>query len=143
MMCKVLIFSCISVAVLMTTAYGASLSSEKLEILPTLIKDLGILEKSKNEIHLELYTPNEIQECSRQTLQCYLEEMVTLEKEIEDEPEIENEVENALQSIKKNLQRLRDLNPIEGDCKICEANDKKNFPDFLQQLTNFLRSMQK
>lgn len=32
----------------MTTAHGASLSSEKLEILPTLIKDLGILEKSKN-----------------------------------------------------------------------------------------------
>lgn len=32
----------------MTTAYGASLSPEKLEILPALIKDLEILEESKN-----------------------------------------------------------------------------------------------
>nr|AAF33206.1 interleukin-2 [Meleagris gallopavo] len=143
MMCKVLIFSCISVALLMTTAYGASLSPEKLEILPALIKDLEILEESKNKIHVVLYTPNEIKECSQQTLQCYLEEMVMLKKEIEDEPEIKNEFKNALQNIKKNLHRLKDLSPTGGECKICEANDKKNFPDFLQQLTNLLRSMHK
>lgn len=47
-MCKVLIFGCISVAMLMTTAYGASLSSEKWKTLQTLIKDLEILENIKN-----------------------------------------------------------------------------------------------
>ncbi|OXB84787.1 UNVERIFIED_CONTAM: hypothetical protein H355_015909, partial [Colinus virginianus] len=141
-MCKVLIFSCISVAMLMATAYGASLSSKNLHVLQTLIDDLEILEKSKNvsgwfsciryflfmfstyffyafcsqkltfsfsslqKIHLDLYTPNEERECSRQTLQCYLEEMDTLEKEIEDEAEIEEAVANALRNSKKNLQIL-------------------------------------
>ncbi|EOB04307.1 hypothetical protein Anapl_04704, partial [Anas platyrhynchos] len=57
-MCKVLIFSCLSVLMLMTTAYGAPLS-EKDNTLKTLIKDLENLGTSMNGIDLELYTPND------------------------------------------------------------------------------------
>ncbi|XP_009287775.1 PREDICTED: interleukin-15-like [Aptenodytes forsteri] len=137
MMCKVLIFSCISAVMLMTAAYGAPLSTEKVHLLRALIKDLKSLEKSKDKIHLDLYTPNERQECSWRTLQCYLTEMGTLENEIEDE-DIDN-----LQNIKKNLQSLMDLIPPGTGCKICEANDKKTFPAFHQELSNFLISMLK
>uniref|UniRef100_A0A8C2STK4 Interleukin n=3 Tax=Coturnix TaxID=9090 RepID=A0A8C2STK4_COTJA len=142
-MCKVLIFACISVAMLMTTAYGATLPPKEQDILPTLISDLELLEKSKNKIHLELYTPSETQECIHQTLQCYQKEIITLRKEIEDEPEIENKVRTALQHIENNLDTLMEQTPIGGECKICEANDKKSFPDFHQKLTDFLRSMHK
>ncbi|XP_068260045.1 interleukin-15-like [Nyctibius grandis] len=135
MMCKVLIFSCISAVMLITAAYGAPLSTESL--LRALIRDLQILEKSKDKIHLDLYTPNEKQECSWQTLQCYLTEMGTLENEIEDE-----DVDN-LRNIQKNLQSLMDLIPQGTGCKICEANDKKKFPAFHQELSNFLKSMLK
>ncbi|KFP54865.1 hypothetical protein N323_05549 [Cathartes aura] len=149
-MCKVLIFSCISAVMLMTAAYGASLSVEKEHLLRALIRDLEFLEKSKDKINLDLYTPNEKQECSGRTLQCYLTEMGTLENEIEDE-----DVDN-LRNIKKNLQRLMVGNlftqskkkkkkksvSVTG-CKICEANDKKKFPAFHQELSNFLKSMLK
>ena len=47
-MCKVLIFSCISAVMLMTAAYGASLSVEKEHLLRALIRDLEFLEKSKD-----------------------------------------------------------------------------------------------
>ncbi|KAK2519269.1 interleukin-15 [Columba livia] len=137
MMCKVLIFSCISAVMLMTTAYGASLATEKDRLLKALIKDLKFLEKSKNKIHLDLYTPNEKQECSWHTLQCYLTEMGTLENEIEDE-DFHN-----LRNIKMNLQSLMDLTPQGTGCKICEAHDKKRFPAFHQELNNFLISMLK
>ncbi|KAM7113295.1 uncharacterized protein J5F26_004638 [Ciconia maguari] len=137
MMCKVLIFSCISAVMLMTAAYGATLSTEKVLLLKALISDLKLLEKSKDTIHLHLYTPNEKQECSWRTLQCYLSEISTLENEIEDE-----DVDN-LQNIKKNLQRLMDLIPLGTGCKICEANNKKQFPEFHQELSNFLMSMLK
>uniref|UniRef100_A0A672UGP3 Interleukin n=1 Tax=Strigops habroptila TaxID=2489341 RepID=A0A672UGP3_STRHB len=137
MMCKLLILSCISAAMLMTAADGAPLSTEKVRLLRALISDLKFLEKSKDKIHLDLYTPNEKQECSWQTLQCYLTEMGTLENEIEDE-----DVDN-LQNIQKNLQGLMDLIPQGSGCKICEANDKKKFPAFHQDLSNFLRSMLK
>ncbi|KAM6120268.1 uncharacterized protein FYW35_005331 [Pterocles gutturalis] len=137
MMCKVLIFSCISAVMLMTATYGATLSPEKVRLLRALISDLKFLEKSKHKIHLDLYTPNEKQECSWQTLQCYLTEMGTLENEIEDE-----DVDN-LRNIKKNLQGLMDLIPLGAGCKICEANEKKKFPAFHQELSNFLISMLK
>ncbi|KFP08102.1 hypothetical protein N300_14065 [Calypte anna] len=157
MMCKVLIFSCISAVMLVTAAYGAPLSTEKVQLLRALIRDLKLLEKSKNKIHLDLYTPNDNQDCSWQTLQCYLAEISTLENEIEDE-----DVYN-LQNIKKNLQSLmvgklstplkkkkkkkkkkkRDLIPPGTGCKICEANNKEKFPAFHQELSNFLRSMLK
>ncbi|XP_009692956.1 PREDICTED: uncharacterized protein LOC104157355 [Cariama cristata] len=135
MMCKLLIFSCISAVMLMTAVYGASLS--KAHLLRALISDLKLLEKSKDKIHLDLYTANEKQECSWQTLDCYLTEMGTLENEIEDE-----DVDN-LRNIKKNLQSLMDLIPQGTGCKICEANDKKKFPAFHQDLSNFLKSMLK
>uniref|UniRef100_A0A663EYP3 Interleukin n=1 Tax=Aquila chrysaetos chrysaetos TaxID=223781 RepID=A0A663EYP3_AQUCH len=137
MMCKVLIFSCISAVMLMTAAYGASLSEEGDRLLKALIEDLKFLEKSKDKIHFDLYTPNEKQECSRTSLQCYLTELGTLENEIEDE-----DVDN-LRNIKKNLQSLMGLIPRGTGCKICEANDKKNFPAFHQELNNLLRSMLK
>ncbi|KAM6400751.1 uncharacterized protein J5M81_003861 [Pluvialis apricaria] len=137
MMCKVLIFCCISAVMLMTTAYGAPLSTEKVRLLKALIRDLKFLEKSKDNIHLDLYTPNEKQECSWRTLQCYLTEMDILENEIEDE-----DVHN-LRNIKKNLQSLMDLMPVGTGCKICEANDKKKFPAFHKELNNFLISMLK
>ncbi|KAM9192940.1 uncharacterized protein V3H86_002565 [Mergus octosetaceus] len=140
-MCKVLIFSCLSVLMLMTTAYGAPLS-EKADTLTTLIKDLENLGTSMNEIDLELYTPNDTKECSWQTLQCYLKEIVTLEKEIEDEDEIEDENVSSVRNIKMNLQKLTDLIPPGTGCNICEAN-AKNFPEFRRELTNFLRSMLK
>nr|AFR11496.1 interleukin-2 precursor [Anser indicus] len=141
-MCKVLIFSCLSVVMLMTTAYGAPLS-EKNDTLTTLIKDLENLGTSMKKINLELYTPNEKQECSWQTLQCYLKEIVTLENEIEDEDEIEDENVFSVRNIEKNLQKHTDLIPPGTGCKICEANDKKEFPEFHRELTNFLRSMLK
>uniref|UniRef100_A0A8B9G8B4 Interleukin n=1 Tax=Amazona collaria TaxID=241587 RepID=A0A8B9G8B4_9PSIT len=137
MMCKVLILSCISAAMLMTAAYGSPLPTEKVHLLRALIRDLKLLEKSKDKIHLELYTPNEKQECSWQTLRCYLAEISTLENDIEDE-----DVDN-LRNIQKNLQGLMDLIPQGTGCKICEANDKKKFPAFHQDLSNFLRSMLK
>nr|AFD33647.1 interleukin-2 [Gallus gallus]CAE17662.1 Interleukin-2 [Gallus gallus]CAJ77493.1 interleukin-2 [Gallus gallus] len=143
MMCKVLIFGCISVAMLMTTAYGASLSSAKRKPLQTLIKDLEILENIKNKIHLELYTPTETQECTQQTLQCYLGEVVTLKKETEDDTEIKEEFVTAIQNIEKNLKSLTGLNHTGSECKICGANNKKKFPDFLHELTNFVRYLQK
>ncbi|PKU39330.1 interleukin-2 precursor [Limosa lapponica baueri] len=121
---------------LMTAAYGAPLSKEE-SLLKTLIKDLEFLGKSKDKIHFDLYTPNEKQECSWQTLQCYLTEMSTLENEIEDEDF------HTLQNIKKNLQSLMDLTTPGTGCKICEANDKKLFPAFHQELSNFLKSMLK
>ncbi|KFQ62004.1 hypothetical protein N334_01776 [Pelecanus crispus] len=150
MMCKVLIFSCISAVMLMTAAYGAPLS-EKKHLLETLINDLQLLEKNKDKIDLKLYTPNGTQECSRRTLQCYLTEIGTLENEIEEDG-------NCLQNIKKNLQGLMVGNlftqfkkksnkkkcfSIRTGCTICEANDKKEFPAFHQELTNFLRAMLK
>ncbi|XP_009963435.3 interleukin-15-like [Tyto alba] len=136
-MCKLLIFSCISAVMLMTAAYRLPQPTEKVSLLKALIGDLKSLEKSKDKIHLDLYTPNEKQECSWQTLQCYLTEMDTLENEIEDK-DLDN-----LRNIKKNLQSLRDLTPLGTGCKICEANDKKNFPAFHQELRNFLISMLK
>lgn len=49
MMCKVLIFSCISAVMLMTAAYGAPLSKdEEGHLLKALIEDLKLLEKSKD-----------------------------------------------------------------------------------------------
>ncbi|KAM9236913.1 uncharacterized protein RG961_002479 [Leptosomus discolor] len=137
MMCKVLILSCISALMLMTAAYGAPLSTEKDQLLTALIEDLQYLEKSKDKIHLDLYTPNEKQECSWRTIQCYLAEMGTLENEMEDEDVV------YLQNIKKNLSRLMDLTPLGTGCKICEANDKKKFPAFHRELSNFLMSMLK
>ncbi|KFQ24804.1 hypothetical protein N332_03842 [Mesitornis unicolor] len=149
MMCKVLIFSCISAVMLMTAAYGAPLSTEKVSLLKALIRDLKFLEKSKNKIHLDLYTPNEKQECSWQTLQCYLTEVGTLENEIEDEDA------DYLHNIKKNLQSLmvgklftqlkkkKKCFSVRTRCKICEANEKKTFPAFHQELSNFLKSMLK
>ncbi|KAM9295741.1 uncharacterized protein RDI95_002060 [Morus bassanus] len=136
-MCKVLIFSCISAVMLMTAAYGAPLSTEKMHLLTALIRDLEILGESKDKIHLELYTPNEKEECSWRTLQCYLTEMSTLENEIEKEDLY------CLQNIKKNLQSLMDLIPPGTGCKICEANDKKKFPAFHHDLSNFLKYMLK
>ncbi|KFV14117.1 hypothetical protein N340_11030 [Tauraco erythrolophus] len=142
MMCKALIFGCIAALMLVTAAYGATLSREeeisiKEQLLNTLIVDLNLLEQSKDKIHLDLYTPNEKQECSWQTLQCYLSEIGTVENEIEDEDA------DTLQNIQKNLQSLMNLIPRGTGCKICEANDKKKFPAFHQELTNFLRSMLK
>uniref|UniRef100_A0A8C4JUP7 Interleukin n=1 Tax=Dromaius novaehollandiae TaxID=8790 RepID=A0A8C4JUP7_DRONO len=136
MMCKVLIFSCISV-MLMTAAYGAPLSPppEKGDILRTLITDLKILEKSFNKIHLDFYTPNERQECSHQILQCYLTEMAILEHEIDDDGA------DNLKNIQKNLQEL--MYYSRTGCKACEAYDKKKFPAFHQELNNFLISMLK
>ncbi|KFZ67120.1 hypothetical protein N338_04810 [Podiceps cristatus] len=166
MMCKVLIFSCISAVVLMTAAYGAPLSTEKERLLKALIRDLEFLEEIKNNTQLELYTPSEKQECSWQTLQCYWTEMGTLENEIEDK-----DVAN-LQNIKKNLKSLMVGNlftqvkkkekkkksvsvlvknnarisvfmPQGTGCKICEENKQKEFPEFHQDLSNFLKSMLK
>ncbi|XP_049671530.1 interleukin-15-like [Accipiter gentilis] len=142
MMCKVLIFSCISAVMLMTAAYGAPLSKdEEGHLLKALIEDLKLLEKSKDKIHFELYTPDEKHECNRTSLQCYLRELSTLENEIEDE-----DVDN-LQNIIKNLQSLTAGNQVlipQGNrCKICEANQKKNFTAFHHELNNLLKSMLK
>ncbi|KFP18827.1 hypothetical protein Z169_11349 [Egretta garzetta] len=154
MMCKVLIFSCISALMLMTAAYGAHLPTEKVHLLKALITDLKFLEKSKDTIRLKLYTPDEKQQCSWQTLQCYLTEMGTLEHEIDEDNF------NNLQNIKKNLQSLmvsklftlfkkkkkkkgKKCFRVRTGCKICEANEKKEFPEFHQELNKFLISMLK
>ncbi|KFZ64073.1 hypothetical protein N321_12961 [Antrostomus carolinensis] len=137
MMCKVLIFSCISAVMLMTAAYGAHLPREEESLLKTLIRDLQLLEKSKDKIHLELFTPNEKEECNQQALQCYLTEMDALQYEIK------HEDADNLQNIKKNLESLKELIPPGTGCKTCEAHDKKEFPAFHQELSNFLKSMLK
>ncbi|KFP24026.1 hypothetical protein N325_00515, partial [Colius striatus] len=137
MMCKVLIFSCISVVMIMTATYGAPVPPEKTSLLKALLKDLKYLQNSTDKIHLDLYTPNEKEECSRQTLQCYLTEMGTLANEIQDMDV------GYLRNIIKNLQCLKDVLPHGTGCKICEANDKKEFSGFHQELTSFLTSMLK
>ncbi|KFP73627.1 hypothetical protein N310_08402, partial [Acanthisitta chloris] len=146
-MCKGLIFSCISAVILMTAAYGAPLATKE-QLLTSLISDLKILEKSKDKIYVDLYTPNDKQECSSRTLQCYQTEITILENEIEDE-----DARHALRNIYKNLKErchksikifgLQDKNPTGTGCKICEAHDKKEFPEFHQELSSFLQSMLK
>ncbi|KFP86973.1 hypothetical protein N311_01229 [Apaloderma vittatum] len=137
MMCKVLIFSCISAVMLMTAADGAALSAEVQRGLRALIEDLKLLENIKDNIHVDLYTPNEKEECTGRSLQCYLTEMSTLENEIE------HEKVDVVQNIKKNLQNLTVLIPVKAGCKICEANKKNKFPAFHRELSNLLQSILK
>ncbi|NXM77469.1 IL15 protein, partial [Serilophus lunatus] len=150
MMCKVLIFGCISAAILMTAAYGAPLPTDEKEgLLKTLIKDLDLLKNITDVNHLDFYTANDKQECVRNTLQCYYTELNVLEPEGGNLQHLINirknlaklMVESCHQPIKISV--LQSHTSSETGCDKCEAHDKKKFPAFHQELLSVLQRMLK
>ncbi|NWR17120.1 IL15 protein, partial [Emberiza fucata] len=136
-MCKVLIFGCVAAVILMSAAYGAPLSkTQKAARLEASIDDLGLLKDIDNNF-LDFYTPNDRQECNHTTLACFLKELEVLKQDVEEDKQ------QTVISIKKNLEDFMDPNFSNPTCKKCEANEKKKFPEFHQEMTRFLQSMQK
>ncbi|NXR84953.1 IL15 protein, partial [Hypocryptadius cinnamomeus] len=136
-MCKVLIFGCIAAVILMTAAYGAPLNkTEKEACLQASITDLGLLKDINNDF-LYFYTPNDRQECNHTTLACFLKELQVLKQDVEEEKQL------VIINIEKNLEDLMGPHFSNPTCKKCEANEKKKFPEFHQDMTRFLQSMQK
>ncbi|XP_068045303.1 interleukin-15-like [Anomalospiza imberbis] len=123
-MCKVLIFGCIAAVILMTAAYGAPLKKTKLST-------------AQKENFLDFYTPNDKQECNHTTLACFLKELKVLKQDVEEEDK------QLVINIEKNLEDFMDPDFSNPTCKKCEANEKKKFPEFHQEMTRFLQSMQK
>ncbi|XP_017592385.1 PREDICTED: uncharacterized protein LOC103617467 [Corvus brachyrhynchos] len=166
MMCKVLIFGCIAAVILMTAAYGAPTTTTPIppaQLLSHAIMDLEQLKNIDNDF-LDFYTPNDKQECSQTTLECYLAELKVLKEDVEGENQthitnIEKnlnklKVGNLLQVLpKKRIQEcypqsikfsvLQVGNSSNPTCKKCESNEKKKFPEFRQELESFLQSMQR
>ncbi|RLV96388.1 hypothetical protein DV515_00012662 [Chloebia gouldiae] len=142
MMCKVLIFGCIAAVILMTAAYGAPLKKTKLSpaqkeaYLQASIIDLTLLKDIDNNF-LDFYTPNDKQECNHTTLACFLKELKVLKQDVEEEDK------QLVINIEKNLEDFMDPDFSNPTCKKCEANEKKKFPEFHQEMTRFLQSMQK
>ncbi|NXB66209.1 IL15 protein, partial [Struthidea cinerea] len=139
MMCKVLIFGCIAAVILMTTAYGAPFTTElppaqQEELLRASMRDLAQLKNIENNF-LDFYTPNDKQECNRATLECYLTELKVLKEDVEEENQ------RHIINIEKNLGYFKVGNSTNPTCKKCESNEKKKFPEFLQELNSFLQSM--
>ncbi|NWT91483.1 IL15 protein, partial [Urocynchramus pylzowi] len=141
-MCKVLIFGCIAAVILMTAAYGAPLKKTKLSPaqketrLQASIIDLALLKDIHNSF-LDFYTPNDRQECNYTTLSCFLKELKVLKQDVEEEDK------QLVINIEKNLEDFMDPDFSNPTCKKCEANEKKKFPEFHQEMTIFLQSMQK
>ncbi|NXL14235.1 IL15 protein, partial [Setophaga kirtlandii] len=136
-MCKVLIFGCVAAVVLMSAAYGAPLTkTQKAARLEASIDDLGLLKNIDNNF-LDFYTPNDRQECNYTTLACFLKELEVLKQDLEEDKQ------RPVINIKKNLEDFMDPNFSNPTCKKCEANEKKKFPEFHQEMTRFLQSMQK
>ncbi|NWX61957.1 IL15 protein, partial [Promerops cafer] len=147
-MCKVLIFGCIAAVILMTAAYGAPLKKTKLspaqkeERLKASIIDLALLKDIDNNF-LDFYTPNDKQECNHTTLACFLKELKVLKQDVE-----EKDKQHVI-NIEKNLEDFKVGNLLQDPdfsnptCKKCEANEKKKFAEFHQEMTSFLQSMQK
>ncbi|NWZ16256.1 IL15 protein, partial [Agelaius phoeniceus] len=136
-MCKVLIFGCVAAVILMSAAYGAPLNKiQKAARLEASISDLGLLKDIDNNF-LDFYTPNDRQECNYTTLACFLKELEVLKQDLEEDKQ------RPVINIKKNLEDFMDPNFSNPTCKKCEANEKKKFPEFHQEMTRFLQSMQK
>ncbi|KFO60710.1 hypothetical protein N302_00962, partial [Corvus brachyrhynchos] len=139
MMCKVLIFGCIAAVILMTAAYGAPTTTTPIppaQLLSHAIMDLEQLKNIDNDF-LDFYTPNDKQECSQTTLECYLAELKVLKEDVE------GENQTHITNIEKNLNKLKVGNSSNPTCKKCESNEKKKFPEFRQELESFLQSMQR
>ncbi|NXF19642.1 IL15 protein, partial [Rhodinocichla rosea] len=136
-MCKVLIFGCVAAVILMSAAYGAPLNkTQKAARLEASILDLELLKNIDNNF-LDFYTPNDRQECNHTTLACFLKELEVLKQDVEEDKQ------QTVINIKKNLEDFMDPNFSNPTCKKCEANEKKKFPEFHQEMTRFLQSMQK
>ncbi|NWT34668.1 IL15 protein, partial [Cardinalis cardinalis] len=136
-MCKVLIFGCVAAVILMSAAYGAPLNkTQKAARLEASIDDLGLLKDIDNNF-LDFYTPNDRQECNHTTLACFLKELEVLKQDVEEDKQ------QHVINIKKNLEDFMDPNFSNPTCKKCEANEKKKFPEFHQEMTRFLQSLQK
>ncbi|NWV02749.1 IL15 protein, partial [Ptilonorhynchus violaceus] len=138
MMCKVLIFGCIAAVILMTAAYGAPLTTKlppanKEQLLKTLLSDLEELKNIKKNF-LDFYTPNDISECNQATLQCYLTELGVLIQDMKGE-------DPRVSTLIKKLSVLQVSGSSKLTCKKCEANEKKKFPEFRQELRSFLQAM--
>uniref|UniRef100_A0A8C0ZKE4 Interleukin n=1 Tax=Cyanistes caeruleus TaxID=156563 RepID=A0A8C0ZKE4_CYACU len=130
-MCKVLTFGCIAAVILMTAAYGAPLElspAQKEQRLKASIIDLEFLKDIDNNF-LDFYTPNDKRECNHTTLACFLKELKVLKQD----------QEGLHQSLKSSV--LQDPDFSNPTCKKCESNEKKKFPEFHQEMTNFLQSM--
>ncbi|CAN8209590.1 unnamed protein product [Coccothraustes coccothraustes] len=143
--------------------------AEKEACLEASITDLGLLGKIDNNF-LDFYTPNDREECNHTTLACFLKELKVLIHDVEEEDKriiinIEKNLEdfmvsNLLQVLpkKKGLKNcftnrsyhqsikfpvLQEPDFSNPTCKKCEANEKKKFPEFHQEMTRFLHSMRK
>ncbi|XP_066404967.1 interleukin-15-like [Molothrus aeneus] len=136
-MCKVLIFGCVAAVILMSAAYGAPLNTiQKAARLEASIKKLTFPPPSLQNF-LDFYTPNDRQECNYTTLACFLKELEVLKQDLEEDKQ------RPVINIQKNLEDFMDPNFSNPTCKKCEANEKKKFPEFHQEMTRFLQSMQK
>uniref|UniRef100_A0A8C9MG08 Interleukin n=1 Tax=Serinus canaria TaxID=9135 RepID=A0A8C9MG08_SERCA len=147
-MCKVLIFGCVAAVILMTAAYGVPLN--KTQLLPAerearleaSITDLELLKKIDN-VSGDFLLSEDSFECNHATLACFLKELNILKQDVEGEDKqlvinIEKNLEDFMVS---NLLQDRDFsNPT---CKKCEANEKKKFAEFHEEMTRFLQSMKK
>ncbi|NWT72676.1 IL15 protein, partial [Prunella himalayana] len=140
-MCKVLIFGCIAAVILMTAAYGAPLKKTKLSpaqkeaYLQASMLDLALL-KDINNVSDFLLSEDSF-ECNHTTLACFLKELKVLKQDVEEEDK------RLVINIEKNLEDFMDSDFSNPTCKKCEANEKKKFPEFHQEMTRFLQSMQK
>uniref|UniRef100_A0A8C3M988 Interleukin n=1 Tax=Geospiza parvula TaxID=87175 RepID=A0A8C3M988_GEOPR len=136
-MCKVLIFGCVAALILMSAAYGAPLNkTQKAERLEASIIDLGLL-KNIDNVSGDFLLYEDSFECNHTTLACFLKELEVLKQDVEEDKQ------QLVINIKKNLEDFMDPNFSNPTCKKCEANEKKKFPEFHQEMTRFLQSMQK
>ncbi|NWR48525.1 IL15 protein, partial [Regulus satrapa] len=148
MMCKVLISACIAAAILLTQARGAPLQDDKLspaqkeKLLEASLIDLAFLKDIDNNF-LDFYTPNDKRECNHTTLACFLKELKVLKHDVEEKDK------QHVMNIEKNLEDfqvgdlIQDPDFSNPTCKKCESNEKKKFPEFHQEMTSFLQSLQK
>uniref|UniRef100_A0A8D2NGY3 Interleukin n=1 Tax=Zonotrichia albicollis TaxID=44394 RepID=A0A8D2NGY3_ZONAL len=136
-MCKALIFGCVAAVILMSAAYGAPLNwTQKAARLEASIADLGLL-KDFDNVSGDFLLPEDSFECNHTTLACFLKELEVLKQDLEEDKQ------QPVINIQKNLEDFMDPNFSNPTCKKCEANEKKKFPEFHQEMTRFLQSMQK
>ncbi|NXQ27757.1 IL15 protein, partial [Alaudala cheleensis] len=133
MMCKVLILGCIAAVILMTAAYGAALPLENLQVAMLNLEKL----KDIDNDFLDFYTPNDKRECNYATLTCFLKELKVLEQDVEETQK------QHIRNILKDLEDFQDPGFSNPTCKKCESHEKKKFPEFRQEMTNFLQSLKK
>ncbi|XP_071308434.1 interleukin-15-like [Agelaius tricolor] len=148
-MCKVLIFGCVAAVILMSAAYGAPLTKiQKAARLEASIKKLTFPPPSLQNF-LDFYTPNDRQECNYTTLACFLKELEVLKQDLEEDKQrpvinIKKNLEDFMVGQNQHVHASRsDPNFSNPTCKKCEANEKKKFAEFHQEMTRFLQSMQK